>query len=86
MSKHVFLSSRIAGRGYWWPRQKLGFLLAIYLLHKLWHSGLLAARKWRENEKIKRKWREKEEKERGSLHFLIFFISSLSLHFLYQKL
>ena len=64
MSKHVFLSSRIAGRGYWWPRQKLGFLLAIYLLHKLWHSGLLAARKWRENEKIKRKLRENEGIER----------------------
>ena len=43
-----------------------------------WHPGILAARKWREN----------EEMERDSLftfpHFL--FISSLSIRFLYQKL
>ena len=30
-------------------------------LHKLWHPGVLAARKWRENEKMKRKWRENEK-------------------------
>ena len=39
-------------------------------------------------EKMERKWRENEEMERDSLstfsHFL--FISSLSIHFLYQKL
>ena len=60
--------------------------------------GSRAARKWRENEKMKRKCRENEEMERklreieemerDSLstfpHFL--FISSLSIHFLYQKL
>ena len=33
-------------------------------LHKLWQPGSLAARKWREKEKIKRKWRENEEMER----------------------
>ena len=35
-------------------------------LHKLWHPGItiLAARKWRYNEKMKRKWRESEEMER----------------------
>ena len=27
------------------------------------HPGILAARKWRENEKMKRKWRENEEIE-----------------------
>ena len=66
--------------------------------HKLWQPGSLAARKWRENENIKRKWRENEEMDRkwrehaemegDSLstfpHFL--FISSLSIHFPYQKL
>ena len=45
-------------------------------------------RKWRENKKMKRKWRENEEMERNSLstfpHFL--FISSLSIHFVFQKL
>ena len=65
--------------------------------HKLWQPGSLAARKWRENEKIKRKWRENEEMdrkwrkneeiERDLLstfpHFL--FISSLSIHLLYQN-
>ena len=57
-------------------------------LHNLWQPCNRAARKWRENEKMKKKWRENEEMERDSLstfpHFL--FISSLSIHFLYQKL
>ena len=43
----------------------------------MWHPGILAARKWRENEKMKRKWRKNEEMEGDSLsafpHFL--FIS-----------
>ena len=47
-------------------------------LHNLLHPCILDARKWRENEKT----------ERDSLstfpHFL--FISSFSIHFLYQKL
>ena len=33
-------------------------------LHKLWQPGSLAARKWREEEKIKRKWRENKEMKR----------------------
>ena len=45
--------------------------------------GCLAARKWRENEKMKRKLRKNEEMERDLLstfpHFL--FISPLSIHF-----
>ena len=45
-------------------------------------------RRWRWNGERMRKWRENEEMERDSLstfpHFL--FISSLSIHFLYQKL
>ena len=59
--------------------------------------GRLAARKWRENEKIKRKWRENEEiemkwreyeeMERDSLstfsHFL--FILSLSINFILSQ-
>ena len=57
-------------------------------LHKLCHSASLAVRKGRENEKMKRKWRENEEMERDLLitfpYFL--FISSLYIHFLYQKL
>ena len=57
-------------------------------LHNFWQPGSRAARKWRKNEKMKRKWRENEEMERDSRstfpHFL--FISSLSIHFLYQKL
>ena len=57
-------------------------------MHKLWQPGSLAARKWRENEEMNRKWRENEEMYTDSLsifpHFLI--ISSLSFHFLYQKL
>ena len=90
MSKHVFLSSSIAAREYWWPRQKLGFLLSIYLLHKLWHPGILAARKWRENEKMKRKWRENEKMEKKwreihSLHFLTFFYFAPSLSISYIK-
>ena len=47
-----------------------------------------AARKRRENEEMKRKWRENEEMERDWLstfpHSL--FISSPSIHFLYQNL
>ena len=53
-------------------------------LHKLWHPGILAVRKWRENEEIKRKWWAID-----FLHFLIlssfppsFSISSFPLHFL----
>ena len=50
-----------------------------------WHPG---CEKWKKNEKMKRKQRENEEMERDSLgafpHFL--FISSLPIHFLYQKL
>ena len=57
-------------------------------LHNLWQPGSLSATKWRENEKIKRKWRENEEMERYSFYTFshFFFISSLSIHFLYQKL
>ena len=54
-------------------------------LHKLWHLGILAWRKWRENEKMKRKWREKGERSLSTFpHFP--FIYSLSLHFLNKKL
>ena len=57
-------------------------------LHNLQHPCIHGARKWRENETMKRKWRENQEMERDSLftfpHFL--FFSSLSIHFLYQKL
>ena len=57
-------------------------------LHSLWQPGSRAARKQREKKKMKRKWRENEEMERDSLstfpHSL--FISSLSMHFLYQNL
>ena len=47
----------------------------------------LAARKWRENEKMKRKWRENEEmrkkwRENEEKERLTFYISSFSLHFL----
>ena len=43
-------------------------------LHKLWHPGIRAARKWRENEEMKRKWRENEEiREIDFLHFLILY-------------
>ena len=56
-------------------------------LHNLYQPASRAVRKWRENEKMKRKWRENEEMERDLLstfpHYL--FISSLSIHFLYQK-
>ena len=43
-------------------------------------------RKWRENEEIERKWRENENMERDSLSTFPHIISSLSIHFLYQKL
>ena len=51
------------------------------------HTGILAARKWRENEKMKRKWRENEEmrrkwRENEEKERLTFYISSFSLHFL----
>ena len=46
-------------------------------MHKLRHPGILAARKWRENEKMKRKrrenegiemkWRENEEMDSDSV-------------------
>ena len=53
-----------------------------------WRENEKMKRKWRENEEMEKKWRENEEMERDSLstfpHFL--FISSLSIHFLYQKL
>ena len=57
-------------------------------LHNLWQPCSRALRKWREKEKMKRKWRENEEMEWDSLStFLNFlFISSLSIHFLYQTL
>ena len=57
-------------------------------LHNLWQPCSQALRKWREKEKMKRKWRENEEMEWDSLStFLNFlFISSLSIHFLYQTL
>ena len=47
-------------------------------LHKLWQAGC---------EKLKRKWRENEEWRGNSLSIFphILFISSLSIHFLYQK-
>ena len=51
--------------------------------HGCTNCGSLAARKWRENEKMRRKLRENEEMERDLLstfpHFL--FISPLSIHF-----
>ena len=57
-------------------------------LHNLWQPDSLAVIKWRENEKMKRKGRGNEEMEIDSFslfsHFL--FNSSLSIHFLYQKL
>ena len=45
-------------------------------------------RKWRENEEMERKWREDEKMEKDSLSIFPNFlsISSLSIHFLYQKL
>ena len=67
-------------------------------LHNFWQPGSWAVRKWRENEEIERKWRENEgmerkwreneEMERDSLSALsnFLFTSSLSIHFLYQKL
>ena len=73
-------------------------------MHKFWHPGILAARKWRENEEMERKWRDNEEMERKwreneemerkwtemrkrrEIHSLHFPISSLPIHFLYQKL
>ena len=45
----------------------------------MWQPGSLAARKWRENEKIKRKWRKNEKMERDSLST---FTRSFSLYFL----
>ena len=38
-------------------------------MHKLWQPVILAARKWRENEKMKRKWGENEEMERERRDF-----------------
>ena len=57
-------------------------------LHNLWQPGSRAERKWRDNEKMNMKWRENEEMERDSLSTFppFLFISSLSIHFLYQKL
>ena len=57
-------------------------------LHKLWQPGSVAARKWRENEKMKRKWRENKKMERdwGNGERFTLYISSFSIHFLYQKL
>ena len=46
-------------------------------LHKLWQPGSLAARKWRENGEME------GDSLSTFLHFL--FISSLSIHFLYQS-
>ena len=55
-------------------------------LHNLLQPGSRDERKWRENEKMKRKWRENEEVERNLSRFPYFlFISSLSIHFLYQN-
>ena len=64
-------------------------------LHKLWQPGCgKMKREWENEEEMEREWGmerkfgENEEMERDSLstfpHFL--FISSLSIHFLYQKL
>ena len=57
------------------------------------NCGSLAARKWRENEKMKRKWRERMRKWRGNGERFTLYIFSFSLFFLlpypfpiYQKL
>ena len=72
------------------------FTVHHYLPSGCTNCGSLAARKWRENEKMKRKWRENEEwrgnlermriwREIHSLHFLIFSLFLLSLSISYIK-
>ena len=53
-----------------------------------WRGKGERIRKWRGNGEKMRKWRENEEMERDSLSTfpLFLFISSLSNHFLYQRL
>ena len=49
-------------------------------LYKLRHLGIMATKKWRENEKMKRKWGEVH-----SLHFLIFSFFRPSRSISYNK-
>ena len=83
-----------------WFKKKVTIMMGWWEagLHESLQPCSRAARKWRKNEemrgygermrKLKRKWRENEKMERDSLstfpHSL--FISSLSIHFLYQNL